>query len=271
MHSARYTRFREYPRAHTRTRAHTRAHTHTCIRGSGHRLLSRGQGSGREPGPQRWRTHLPLAVRLHQLAQRGVSLDFELHHGAVLPGHLEVDVVVLGLHALLQAHTRPRLSTGPRTATMPTGRGTCCVEGFRSSSSVSGSPESLAQPLRLDTGRSQHLHKSTEFTGYELKGQNLLNDAGKNPHPIFAVAGLSQHPSTRPLPRTSRTNETSTAHGMSSRAAALLGGRGHPTGRTPLQRAYGGSCRHRAQPGRSPRRLLRPRPGPVRGGDKDPS
>lgn len=56
----------------------------------------------RDTGSGTSRTHLPLAVRLHQLAQRGVSLDFELDHGAVLPGHLQVDVVVLRLHALLQ-------------------------------------------------------------------------------------------------------------------------------------------------------------------------
>lgn len=47
------------------------------------------------------RQALPLAVRLHQLAQRGVPLDFELHDGAVLPRHFQVDVVVLSFHAFL--------------------------------------------------------------------------------------------------------------------------------------------------------------------------
>ena len=33
-----------------------------------------------------------------------MSLDLELDHGAVLPGHLQVDVVVLRLYSLLQRH-----------------------------------------------------------------------------------------------------------------------------------------------------------------------
>lgn len=41
------------------------------------------------------RQTLPLAVGLHQLAERRVPLDLELHDGAILPGHLQVDVVIL--------------------------------------------------------------------------------------------------------------------------------------------------------------------------------
>lgn len=47
------------------------------------------------------RQTLPLAVGLHQLAERRVPLDLELHDGAILPGHLQVDVVVLCLHSFL--------------------------------------------------------------------------------------------------------------------------------------------------------------------------
>lgn len=47
-------------------------------------------------------THLALTVGLHQLAERRVPLDLELDDGAVLPGHLQVDVAVLRLHSLLQ-------------------------------------------------------------------------------------------------------------------------------------------------------------------------
>lgn len=87
-------------RAPRHTHAHRCTRTHTRARVRAHA-----------------RTHLPLAVRLHQLAQRGVPLDLELDHGAVLAGHLQVDVVVLRLHALLQeTHTGPwhRASRGPR-------------------------------------------------------------------------------------------------------------------------------------------------------------
>lgn len=53
--------------------------------------------------------HLPLAVRLHQLAERRVPLDLELHHGAVLPRHFQVDVIILCFHAFLGEETGGRI------------------------------------------------------------------------------------------------------------------------------------------------------------------
>lgn len=43
-----------------------------------------------------WQTYRPVAVRVHQLAQRRVLLDFELHDSVVLSKHLQVDVLRLG-------------------------------------------------------------------------------------------------------------------------------------------------------------------------------
>lgn len=53
-------------------------------------------------GREQPRAYLPLAVCLHQLAQRGVPLDFELHDGAILPRHFQVDVIILCFHAFLE-------------------------------------------------------------------------------------------------------------------------------------------------------------------------
>lgn len=51
-------------------------------------------------------THLSLAVRLHEFAERRVSLDLELHHRAVLSRHLQVYVVVVFcFHSLLMDTT----------------------------------------------------------------------------------------------------------------------------------------------------------------------
>lgn len=48
-------------------------------------------------------SHLPFTVGFHQFAEWSVSLDFKLHHRAILPRHLQVDVlIVLSLHSLLQ-------------------------------------------------------------------------------------------------------------------------------------------------------------------------
>lgn len=62
--------------------------------------------------------HLPLAVGLHQLAERRVPLDLELHDGAILPGHLQVDVVVLCLHSFLGKTGRAEISVR-RGPTLP--------------------------------------------------------------------------------------------------------------------------------------------------------
>lgn len=96
----RHTHAHEY----TRTCAHT--HARACTHAEVSTFADAQTRTRRRPGPPA--AHLPLAVGLHQLAQRGVPLDFELDHGAVLPGHLQVDVVVLRLHALLQ-----KTRTGP--------------------------------------------------------------------------------------------------------------------------------------------------------------
>lgn len=73
-----------------------------------------GTESFRARGPSRGGLcpYLPLAVRLHQLAERRVPLDLELHHGAVLPGHLQVDVVVLRFHPFLWGDNAVRTPRG---------------------------------------------------------------------------------------------------------------------------------------------------------------
>lgn len=85
-------------------------------------------GTGTAPATARRGAHLPLAVGLHQLAERRVPLDLELHDGAILPGHLQVDVVVLCLHSFLgekpderrSAHGQARPSPPPaRPAARP--------------------------------------------------------------------------------------------------------------------------------------------------------
>lgn len=71
-------------------------------------------GTGTAPATARRGAHLPLAVGLHQLAERRVPLDLELHDGAILPGHLQVDVVVLCLHSFLGGKTgRAEISARP--------------------------------------------------------------------------------------------------------------------------------------------------------------
>lgn len=48
-------------------------------------------------------SHLPFTVGFHQFAEWSVPLDFKLHHRAILPRHLQVDVlIVLSLHSLLE-------------------------------------------------------------------------------------------------------------------------------------------------------------------------
>lgn len=47
-------------------------------------------------------SHLPFTVGFHQFAEWSVPLDFKLHHRAILPRHLQVDMlIVLSLHSLL--------------------------------------------------------------------------------------------------------------------------------------------------------------------------
>ena len=58
-------------------------------------LASCGSGNGGSLA------HLSFAVSLHEFAEGGVSLYFELDHRTVLPRNLQVDVVVLRLHSLL--------------------------------------------------------------------------------------------------------------------------------------------------------------------------
>lgn len=51
-------------------------------------------------------SHLPFTVGFHQFAEWSVPLDFKLHHRAILPRHLQVDMlIVLSLHSLLVKET----------------------------------------------------------------------------------------------------------------------------------------------------------------------
>lgn len=62
-------------------------------------------------------SHLPFTISLHQLAERSVPFDFELHHRAILASHLQVDVLaVLRLHSLLQRNKEAKagMSDGVR-------------------------------------------------------------------------------------------------------------------------------------------------------------
>lgn len=110
---------RTYTGTHKHTRRHTctqaRRHAHTQVHTRTHKCTRvHTQARAGAPAPP----HLALAVGLHQLAERRVSLDLELDHGAVLPGHLQVDVVILRLHPLLQRHAdlaSARLPTARRS------------------------------------------------------------------------------------------------------------------------------------------------------------
>lgn len=262
------TSFQEYPRAHelpgiplcthmhSCTHLCTQVHTHSCThahvhlgseaRSSGHRLLSRSHGSAWEPqghgaGGRTCLSQYAFISLLNGVCLLILNWTTEPSCPATLRLMWSFSVFTPSCK-----HTRDLFSAPAPARPLCSWAvgGTCWVGGFRSNLSLSGSPEPLAQLLRLYTGHSQRLHKSTEFTGYDLKEQNLLNDAGKNPQPIFAVGGLFQHPSVRTLPRTATTNETNTAHDMSLRAAAVLGGQGHPTGRTPLRHPAGTGPSH---------------------------
>lgn len=67
-------------------------------------------------------SHLPFTVGFHQFAEWSVSLDLKLHHRAILPRHLQVDVlIVLGLHSLLESE---RKQVG-KDALKPKGKSGC--------------------------------------------------------------------------------------------------------------------------------------------------
>lgn len=80
--------------------------------------MRRTAGMRSAPAPAGRCAHLPLAVGLHQLAERRVPLDLELHDGAILPSHLQVDVVVLCLHSFLGKTGRAEISAR-RGPTLP--------------------------------------------------------------------------------------------------------------------------------------------------------
>lgn len=47
--------------------------------------------------------HLSVTVGLHEFAERSVSFDLELHDGAILACHLQVDVfITFSLHSFLR-------------------------------------------------------------------------------------------------------------------------------------------------------------------------
>lgn len=117
------------------------AHSPTCLdictqvalavsafqRSPAHQELLLGESGERRPprpreGPQH-RAYLPLTVGLHQLAERGVPLDFELNHGAVLSRYFQVDVVVFRFHTFLDKGTRrkwvPRAAGGTALRASP--------------------------------------------------------------------------------------------------------------------------------------------------------
>ena len=50
----------------------------------------------------KFQTHLSLTVCLHKFAERSMPFDFELYNRSILTSYLEVNVVVLRLHSLLQ-------------------------------------------------------------------------------------------------------------------------------------------------------------------------
>lgn len=160
-------------------------------------MLGRGVGAlwvrGSPHGaPGRVLAYLSAAVGLHELAERSAPLDSELHHGAVLSGNFQVDVVVLRFHAFLDGKLQDAAGSEPRSGrTVPaTSCGTSAAPAAAgrdtSAASRSGRGGAAPQPrLRDEKGRPLFVPPSWPLLPLRRLLPSRLPGAPLSPAPPF--------------------------------------------------------------------------------------